>query len=192
MARPQTLQDTIPGLWRILKRFAPYIRKQRSLITLSMAALFGEIGLRLLEPLPLKFVFDEIFAQKAEGAIVPAPVLFGLSDSRLLLLCAFSILLIAGLRAIAAYWNTVGFALAGNRVLTEIRSLLYCHLQGLSLSFYDSARSGDLTLRIISDVGVLQEVVVTAFLPLVANFLVLLGMIGVMFWLNLQLALLSL
>jgi ATP-binding cassette, subfamily B, bacterial len=193
MGRPQTLQALIPGLWRILQRFSPYLRQQRALISVSMLALFCEIGLRLLEPLPLKFVFDEIFAQQSQGSGVPLPVASGALDSRsLLLLCAIAVLVITGLRGVAAYWNTVGFALIGNRVLTEIRSLLYCHLQGLSLSFYNSARSGDLTLRIISDVGVLQEVVVTALLPLVANFLILLGMIAVMFWLNLQLALLSL
>lgn len=189
----QQLQVVIPGIGRILKRFSPYIRKQQSLITLSMLALFGEIALRLLEPLPLKFIFDELFVQQAGGTVLhPVPLIGALDTRSLLLLCAIAIVALAGIRGIAAYWSTVGFALAGNRVLTEIRSVLYTHLQTLSLSFYSRTRSGDLTLRVISDVAVLQEVVVTALLPLLANCLILLGMVGVMFWLNAQLAILGL
>lgn len=189
----QQLQVVIPGIGRILKRFSPYIRKQQSLIVLSMLALFGEIALRLLEPLPLKFIFDELFVQQAGGTVLhPVPLIGALDTRSLLLLCAIAIVALAGIRGIAAYWSTVGFALAGNRVLTEIRSVLYTHLQTLSLSFYSRTRSGDLTLRVISDVAVLQEVVVTALLPLLANCLILLGMVGVMFWLNAQLAILGL
>lgn len=189
----QQLQVVIPGIGRILKRFSPYIRKQQSLITLSMLALFGEIALRLLEPLPLKFIFDELFVQQAGGAVLhPVPLIGALDTRSLLLLCAIAIVALAGIRGIAAYWSTVGFALAGNRVLTEIRSVLYTHLQTLSLSFYSRTRSGDLTLRVISDVAVLQEVVVTALLPLLANCLILFGMVGVMLWLNVQLAILGL
>jgi ATP-binding cassette subfamily B protein len=146
----------------------------------------------LLEPLPLKFVFDEIFSNPSEQTIVHLPFFSSLNTSTLLMLAAFAVVSISGLRAIAAYWNTVGFALVGNRVLTEVRSRLYCHLQTLSLSFHHRSRSGDLTLRVISDVGVLQEVVVTAFLPLLANCFILVGMLIVMTWLNLQLTLLVL
>jgi ATP-binding cassette subfamily B protein len=192
MGRAVSLTEVIPGFGRILRRFSPYIRKQQALILFSMLALVAEIGLRLLEPLPLKFVFDEIFSNQAGQSITDLPFLSLLNTRALLILAAFAVLGVAGLRAIAAYWNTVGFALVGNRVLTEVRSLLYCHLQTLSLSFHHGARSGDLTLRVISDVGVLQEVVVTAFLPMLANCLILVGMLGVMAWLNFQLTLLVL
>ncbi|MDM9382257.1 ABC transporter ATP-binding protein [Chlorogloeopsis sp. ULAP01] len=193
MSRPQKLKEVIPGLWRIVQRFSPYIRKQQMLIVISMLALFCEIGLRLLEPLPLKFVFDEIFAEQSNGGLSNFPFLVEVLNTRTLLIgSAIAVFAITGLRGIAAYWNTVGFALVGNRVLTEVRSVLYCHLQTLSLSFHNNARSGDLTLRVISDVGLLQEIAVTALLPLLANSLILVGMIAVMFWLNVQLALLTL
>ena len=44
----------------------------------------------------------------------------------------------------------------------------------------------------MGDINLLKDVVVTALLPLVANILVLVGMVGVMVWLNWKLALLSL
>src|SRR2546428_606115 len=94
----------------------------------------------------------------------------------LLALAAVAVVAFAGLRALAAYYNTVGLALAGNRVLTAVRNELYAHLQRLSLSFHTRARTGDLIVRVTGDVGFLQDVVVTAFLPLLASGLTFVGM----------------
>src|SRR5207249_2192183 len=99
---------------------------------------------------------------------------------------------ITGLRALADYGYTVGFSLMGNRVLTEVRNELYRHLQGLSLSFHTKARSGDLIVRVIGDVNRLKDVIVTAVLPLLANLLILVGMLVFMFWLQWRLALVAL
>jgi ATP-binding cassette, subfamily B, bacterial len=106
-------------------------------------------------------------------------------------LAALAVLLIAGGRAAVAYVATVGFALAGNRVLTEVRGDLYRHITRLSLSYHSKARSGDLLTRLTGDIGRLQEVTVTALMPLLVNVLTLIGMLLVMLWINWQLALLA-
>src|SRR2546430_1193374 len=46
-------------------------------------------------------------------------------------------------------------------------------------------------VRVTGDVGFLQDVVVTAFLPLLASGLTFVGMAAVMLWLNAPLALLA-
>jgi ATP-binding cassette subfamily B protein len=94
-------------------------------------------------------------------------------------------------RAIAAYWETIGFAKLGNRALTKVRNQLYRHVQYLSLSFHTQAKTGDLVVRLIGDVGMLQEVAVTALLPMLAKILVVAGMIGLMFWMNWMLAVIA-
>ena len=175
-----------------MRHFWPHIRKQRALIVGSLLALFAEVGLRLLEPWPLKFVLDRVIVTTPAGGLSGIPAIDALDPITLLTLSALGVVVIVGLRALAAYCNTVSFALIGNRVLTEVRSELYRHLQCLSLSFHTKARSGGLTLRIISDVGHLQEVTVTALLPLLGNLLILLGMVGVMFWFHWKLTLLKL
>src|SRR3989441_7698968 len=119
-------------------------------------------------------------------------MLNAVDPATLLALAAVAVVAFAGLRALAAYYNTVGFALVGNRVLTAVRNELYSHLQRLSLSFHTGARSGDLIVRVTSDVGLLQDVAVTALLPLFANALTLVGMAAVMLWLNAPLTLLAL
>jgi ATP-binding cassette subfamily B protein len=68
---------------------------------------------------------------------------------------------------------------------------LFRHLQTLSLAFHHRARGGDLVVRMIGDIGMVQEVAVTAVLPILGNLLVLIGMFSVMLWLDTQLALLA-
>src|SRR5438105_2364780 len=58
------LKKTLPGLWRITRYFWPHLRPYRGLMAGSFLALIGEVGLRLLEPWPLKFVFDHIIGQR--------------------------------------------------------------------------------------------------------------------------------
>src|SRR5207249_164699 len=115
-----------------------------------------------------------------------------LDPATLLAVAATAVVVFAGLRALAAYYSTIGFALVGNRVLTAVRNELYSQLQRLSLSFHNRARTGDLVMRVIGDVGVLQDVAVTAFLPGLANALTIVGMAAVMLSLNAPLALLAL
>src|SRR5437667_619514 len=190
MSRPESLQKNLPSLWRILSHFWPQIRKHRLLIVGSWTALLAEVALRLLEPWPLKVIFDTLFARERRQYRVSFYDIF--DPVMLLTMAAAAIVAITALRALAAYWNTIGFAKLGNRVLTQVRTQLYRHIQYLSLSFHTTARTGDLVVRVISDVGMLQDVVVTAFLPMLAKLFILAGMVGLMFYMKWQLALIAL
>src|SRR2546425_1277819 len=190
MGQPLTLRAALPGLGRLVGRLWPYVRRERPLIVVSLLALYAEIGLRLLEPWPLKVVLDHVVGPGHHGHWVDR-ILAPLDPGTLLALAAVAVVVFAGLRALAAYYNTVGLALAGNRVLTAVRNELYAQLQRLSLSFHTRARTGDLIVRVTGDVGFLQDVVVPAFLPLLASGLTFVGMAGVMLWLNAPLALLA-
>src|ERR1051326_3367802 len=190
MSAPETVQKPLPGLWRILRHFWPQVRQYRLLIAGSWLALFAEVGLRLLEPWPFKVLFDTLFARERRVYRVSLFDIF--EPTTLVTMAAGAIVAVTALRALAAYWNTIGFAKLGNRVLTQVRSQLYRHIQYLSLSFHTTARTGDLVVRVISDVGMLQDVVVTAFLPMLAKLFILAGMVGVMFYMNWQLALVAL
>ena len=190
MARALTARRSAPGLWRLARHFGPHLKGQWLLVIASLGALFAEAGLQLLEPWPLKLVLDRVLASTKNGS---GPTFLNALDPTILLtLVAIGLVLITGLRALASYANTVGFALVGNRVLTGVRSAVYRHLQYLSLSFHTRARSGELALRVMSDVGVINDVAVTAILPLAASALVLFGMVGLMLWLRWELAVLAL
>lgn len=192
MSQPNSFKQSWPGLWRVLLHFWPQTRKHRWLVLGSWTALLAEVGFRLLEPWPLKVVFDRVI-NKMHGAHGYRVSIFDIFEPvTLLAMMATLTVLLTALRAMAGYFTTVGFAKIGNRVLAQVRLQLYRHIQYLSLSFHSKARTGDLVVRVISDVGLLQDVVVTAVLPMLAKSLILTGMIVLMFWLNWKLALVAL
>ncbi|MGH8874311.1 MAG: ABC transporter ATP-binding protein [Acidimicrobiia bacterium] len=180
------------GLARLGRRFRPHFAGQWKLLAAGMAAMVGEVMLRILEPWPLKFIFDRVLQTDPDQAATGVAVADRLDPLLLLLLSAAAVVVLTGLRALSSYLATVSFALAGNRVLTRVRSDVYRHLQRLSLSFHHRAQTGDLITRVTGDVGRLQEVAVTAALPLTVNALTLVGMLAVMLWVNWQLTLVAL
>src|SRR5436189_278399 len=66
------------------------------------------------------------------------------------------------------------------------------HVANLSIAFHDRTRTGDVITRVTNDIDRMREIAVTALLPFVTYTLVLVAMIGVMFWMNRELALISL
>ncbi|WP_030007180.1 ABC transporter ATP-binding protein [Picosynechococcus sp. NKBG042902] len=192
MHRASPMTQAVPGLWAVITTFWPQIRAQWRLLLVAMVTLLADVGLRLLEPWPLKLLID--------GVLIPAqtqPALSflgfrNLDPAWLLVLIAAGVIVIAVSRAIATYWNTVSLAIVGSRVMAQVRDQLYSHLQRLSLRYHYQARSGDLIIRVSSDANRLQEILLTAALPLVVSLLTLGGMVGVMAWLDLKLTLLSL
>jgi ATP-binding cassette subfamily B protein len=191
MIQPEIVKESLPGLWRISRYFWPHVRQHRALAAVSMLALFAEIGLRLLEPWPLKLVFDRVISAGPPKRPWLLPNLQGLDSMTLLGFAALAIVAITTLRAAASYWQTIGFAKIGSRVLRTVRERLYRHVQYLSLSFHTSARTGDLVMRVINDVGMLQDVAATSVLPLAARAVIVGGMVSLMFALNWKLALLA-
>src|SRR5215471_17522997 len=192
MAQPESIKKSLPGIWRVLRHFWPQTRKHRWLISTSCTALFFEVAFRLLEPWPLKEVFDRII-HKTHGAHGFKVSFFDIFEPiTFLIMMAVLTVLLTAFRALAGYWTTVGFAKIGNRVLSRVRAQLYRQLQYLSLSFHSQARTGDLVVRVISDVSLLQDVVVTAVLPMAAKALILAGMVSLMFWLDWRLTLVAL
>jgi ATP-binding cassette subfamily B protein len=187
-----TLHEKLPGLRRIFTHLWPYVRRYRVLLAASMASLVLQAIFQSLEPWPLKYLFDALAHTKSAGRLPEIPGLHDLSRSRLIGLAALAIVTIAGLRVVAEYASSIGFAVLGNRVLTRVRGELYRHLQRLPLSFHTRSRSGELVMRVIADVSQFKVVVIDAALPLVARILIVILMVGVMFWLNWKLTLILL
>lgn len=187
--RKNKLRQVLPKLYQILRRFRPYLRRQRGLMFRSFLALLAVSLFRLLEPWPLKFVIDYVIGAAPPGS---AGALAAIDPMTLLTLSAVATVLIAVLTALCGYVSRVGFARVGNRVITELRGDLYRHLQSLSMSFHTGAKSGDLVLRVIADVNLLRDAVVTAMLPLISNLLILICMWCVMIWMDWKLSLMGL
>ncbi len=192
MAKPKSLRAAVPGLQKIIHRFWPHIRKQSRLLIGAFLALIVETALQLLAPWPLKLMFDRVILPtgfNVHGHHIES--LAGFSPLLVLTMLSVALVVIAAGRGAAAYFSTVGMAVAATHVMADIRGQLYSHIQSLSLSFHNRAKSGDLITRVTYDIERLREVTVVAVLPLITHFLTLIGMVGVIFWLNWQLALIA-
>ena len=191
MARPPSMSESLPGVWRSLRHFAPYARHELPLVAGAMTALLASVLLRLAEPWPLKFVLDRVIPVDRPVGLHSLPVVEAMDPRTLILSCAVALVLVALLRAWCDFHRKVGFAQVGNRVLRRVRDEVFTHVQRLSVAFHARARSGDLLVRVTRDVSLLRDVTSTALLPMLANVLVLAGMATVMLVLQWQLALLA-
>jgi len=192
MARQPSLRRSVPGIWRILRYFWPWVRTERRLIATSMSALLVGVLLRLAEPWPLKFVLDRVIPTQRPDGMNSLPLVDDLSPMMLLTLMAGAVVAVSSLRAVVDYYNRIGFARLAIRVLRQVRNDVYFHVQGLSLAFHSKARTGDLIVRLTRDVSLLRDVTSTALLPMVGSVMILVGMITVMLFLQVELGLLAL
>ena len=191
MSSKKNIRELIPSLIHIFKYFSAYIGKQKTIIALSTLALFAQVGFRLLEPWPIKYIFDYLLLNDLSKENTITGYFKNFDNNSVLIILCVSLIIFTALRSIANYYSTIGFAVVGNRVMVKIRERLFDHLQKLSLRFHDKSKSGDLTLRLISDVGILRDVTVTAVLPFIGNILIITGILSVMLFMHWKLTLVS-
>jgi len=195
MARRQKekkLKNLIPGSKKILAKFLPQIAKHKLLIAISLLAILAEVGLQLLEPWPLKFIFDKLLVPELEGDSVHLVLSQEIGPLLLLSGLTLTIVSIAVLRALATYASKLSMAMVAAKVLSDIRSQLYSHLQRLSLSFHYQYKRGDLISRVTGDIENIRNGMIDAIVPFAINTVTLIGMIVVMFFINWELAAIAL
>nr|WP_230869747.1 ABC transporter transmembrane domain-containing protein [Iocasia fonsfrigidae] len=103
---------------------------------------------------------------------------------------ALSMILIYFLKGISYYGQKYLISYVSQKAVKDIREELYSHLQGLSLSFYNKNKTGEIISRVTNDVGKLQNSIVSSAITLVEQTLTLLGGIAYLFYLNVRLTLL--
>ncbi len=84
-----------------------------------------------------------------------------------------------------SYWAEV----ASQGVAYDLRNVIFEKLQKLSFSYHDRAQTGKLMTRMTSDVELVRHFVGRGVLMLASAFIMLLGTLGMMFWMNRRLAL---
>ncbi|RIK16134.1 MAG: protein tyrosine phosphatase [Acidobacteria bacterium] len=168
------------ALRRTLDLVRPHLAGQRLLLLGGVGLLLLEVVFRVLEPWPTKLVVDAV--TRSLGADLPGggPT----AGVQLLVALALATIAIIGMRAVCNFGATVLFALGGSRVATALRARVFDHVQTLSRGYHGSSRSGDLVQRLVTDVGRLQDVAITAGMPLLANVVTLVAMLGVLTWID--------
>jgi len=94
------------------------------------------------------------------------------------------VLAIAIVGALSSYLEKYMTTSIGQWIAHDLRRTLYNHLQRLSLTQYDETRTGDLVTRVTGYVDAIQTFINSALLGSIVNVLTLVGMLGVMLYVN--------
>ena len=77
----------------------------------------------------------------------------------------------------------------GQYIMYDLRKQIFGHLQRLSVQFFDRNPVGRLMTRVTTDVDALNELFTAGFVAIFGDIFVLVGIVGVLFWMNWKLAL---
>jgi ATP-binding cassette subfamily B protein len=170
------------GLRRTLRSVRPHLQGHRVLMVGGFVGLTFDVAFRLVEPWPLKVVIDAVSRSLGATLHKPGPTMD--ASMQTLILCGAAVVAISIGRAISNYWSAVCFALIGSRVAADLRARAFRHVQGLSMRHHTRASTGDTVQRLVGDVTRLQDVAITAGLPLLGNMATLVAMTGILLWLD--------
>ncbi len=79
----------------------------------------------------------------------------------------------------------------GQTVIRHLRNELFAHVQSLSFDFFDQRPAGSVLVRIMNDVNTLQDLFTNGVINSFTNMLTLVGIVIIMFSMNVELALIS-
>jgi len=116
----------------------------------------------------------------------------GEKDLMLLNLSALGIIGLYVIKGIFTYGQEYLSYYASNRVIIDLRSRVYQHLQNQSLDFFSQWHTGELISRIMNDISILQTTILTSFTAIIPQSVLLVGLVVYIFWLNWRLSLLTL
>src|SRR5215471_2198795 len=170
------------------------LRPHRKALALGLLAVIGDGIADLLQPWPLKIVIDRVVKGKELTGWLDHAIASIAGTDRLMVLkfAAVVSLAIAILGAISSYTQKYLTTSVGQWVTHDLRLTIYHHIHRLSLAFHDSSRTGDLISRATSDIDSIQSFIASGLLGALVNSLTLLGMVGLMFYLNWRFTLIAL
>jgi ATP-binding cassette, subfamily B, bacterial len=160
-------------VWRVfayLKRY-PWIAAG----TLTCAAL--STLMVIVFPAATKWIIDDVLRANRPDKLLP-----------LIMLAAVAFLVQHAFNALRIVLNNT----FEQRVIFDLRSDLYSHIQLLPLRWFDNRATGDLMTRVIEDVNSVERVLIDGIEQGVVAVLQVVIVISVMFYLNVKLALLAL
>lgn len=161
----------------MLKRFLSFYRPHLKLFFIDMGAAVLAAGLTIFFPYLTRVLMRTYIP---EGDI---PAVF-----TLLAVMGGIYLVSTGLNYIRIKWGHI----LGVRMETEMRKVLFRHLQKLSFSYYDRVKTGHIMSRISNDLNMITEVAHHAPEDLLISAVVLIGAYIFMFLFSVPLALISL
>ncbi len=161
---------------RLMKRLLRYLRPYRWQVVAAVIMLILASGLELVGPYLTAVAIDKA---------IPA------GDLRLITVLATIYAVALAVALLLSYLQTLLATWIGQKVMYDLRTEIFAHLQRLSLRFFDRNPVGRLMTRMTSDVEVLNEMFTSGVVAIFGDVFTLLFIVGVMLAMNWKLALVS-
>jgi ATP-binding cassette subfamily B multidrug efflux pump len=167
---------------RLLHYLAPYQRLVVGALALTIVLnLVRQIG-----PLLVKWALDDYIKPASEGQLPVMTAFEGILWLALAYLLSLVVTLSFG------YFQDVLLNTIGQRVMYDLRAEIFQKLQTIELSFYDHNPVGRLITRLTTDVDSLNELFTSGIVEVLGDVVLIVGALGMMFYFNWKLALVSL
>lgn len=169
------------------------LRPYRTGLAIVLGSMLVQTLTSLAAPWPLKVILDNVVGNHHLPAWLEWIHRYPIAQSKsgLALLAASAVVLIALIGSIAGYVANYYTESVGQWVANDLRLRIYHHLQRLSLSYYDTHQTGLLLSTLTDDVATIQNFASSATLGILIDLLTIVGMLGLMFWLDWDFALIA-
>jgi len=161
-------------------------RPYKKLVIVILFAMLLETLIGLATPWPLKIIIDNVVGHHAlPGALAWMDTFFPAEKKlQLAAVAALSFIAITAIGSFAGFVDNYYNEKVAQYVADDLRKKMYHHLQHLSLSYYDSHQTGKLLSTITADVSTIQDFASSTLLNILVDLLTIVGMVGIMFYLN--------
>jgi ABC-type multidrug transport system fused ATPase/permease subunit len=163
------------------------IRPYRVNLFFILLAMLVQTLMSLAAPWPLKIILDNVVgSHKLPSWLdnILKPLLAGSSKMEIAAAAALMVVAIALVGALASYIANYYTESVGQWVANDLRMRTYHHLERLSLSYFDSHQTGALLSTITTDIQTIQGFASSSTLSIIVDLFTIVGMLGIMFWLN--------
>ena len=161
---------------RLMRRLLEYLRPYWRQVAVAFVTIIVGAAASLAQPYLIKVAIDRYIAQRQIAGLDRLAALY-----LTVLVASFA----------AEYVQTWTLQLTGQRIMYDLRMAIYRHLQRLDLRYYDRNPVGRLMTRVTSDVDVLNDLFTSGVVTIFGDVFTLVGIMGVMLWMNWRLALVA-
>ena len=158
-------------------RLLAYIKPYKKRLAAAVVCIIMAAGANLYLPWIIKDMIDDVLMSK---------------DMLMLNLIAAGILVVMFTRGVFYYGQSYLVSYVGQRVIIDVRSVLFRKFQKMPLSYYDKQQTGTVMSYITNDVSAMQSAIVDNLIELVTESSILIGSLAMMIYLDWKLSLLTL
>jgi len=175
---------------RLMQRLLTYLRPYRWQVTIAIVSIVLKSFADVLGPYLVKVAVDRYLAPVPSAAsgiwnwLSPSP-LHGIAQISTIY---FGLLIFT---FVLEFLQTYFMQWTGQKIMFDLRSQIFRHLQRMHVSFYDKNPVGRLVTRVTTDVDALNEMFTSGVVSIFEDFFVLTGILGIMLCMNWKLALIT-